>query len=138
MYETWMMVLFMAAGLAVVAALCLILLLRWGAVWGSTAAEQAAAMPGDEFLDGRAKWQLKMTRAISIDAKPETVWPWIAQLGRGAGWFSVERLDNGGKDSARHLVSWVPEPWAMLRRSVTCAIMHRPLRWLGGWPARSG
>ena len=38
------------------------------------------------------------------------VWPWIAQLGRGAGWYSVDRLDNGRKSSARHIVSWIPEP----------------------------
>jgi hypothetical protein len=110
MYETCTMVLFMAAGLAVVAGLSLVLLLRWGTVWGSTADERDTTMPGDEYLADGAKWRLKMTRAISIDADPETVWPWIAQLGRGAGWFSVERLDNGGKQSARHLVSWVPEP----------------------------
>ncbi len=51
-----------------------------------------------------------MTRAISIDAPPEVVWPWIAQMGRGAGWYSHEVADNGGKTSARHIVSWVPPP----------------------------
>lgn len=51
-----------------------------------------------------------MTRAISIDATPDQVWPWIAQLGRGAGWYSVDWLDNGRKTSAWHLVSWIPEP----------------------------
>ena len=51
-----------------------------------------------------------MTRAVSIDAPPETVWKWLAQAGRGAGWYSHERLDNGGRSSARHLVSWIPEP----------------------------
>jgi hypothetical protein len=51
-----------------------------------------------------------MTRAVSISKPPEVVWPWLAQLGRGAGWYSFEYLDNGGKTSARHIVSWVPEP----------------------------
>lgn len=51
-----------------------------------------------------------MTRAISINAPPERVWPWISQLGRGAGWYSVDWLDNGRKISARHIVSWIPEP----------------------------
>jgi hypothetical protein len=31
-------------------------------------------------------------------------------MGRGAGWYSFELLDNGGKVSARHIVSWAPEP----------------------------
>ena len=51
-----------------------------------------------------------MTRAVSIAAPPERVWPWLAQLGRGAGWYSVDWLDNGRKSSAQHPVSWIPEP----------------------------
>ncbi|UCG87889.1 MAG: hypothetical protein JSW71_04920, partial [Gemmatimonadota bacterium] len=34
----------------------------------------------------------------------------ISQLGRGAGWYSVDWLDNGRKVSAWHIVSWIPEP----------------------------
>jgi hypothetical protein len=51
-----------------------------------------------------------MTRAVSIGASPERVWPWISQLGRGAGWYSIDWLDNGRKVSAWHIVSWIPEP----------------------------
>jgi hypothetical protein len=51
-----------------------------------------------------------MTRAVTVAAPVDSVWPWLAQLGRGAGWYSFDRLDNGGKRSADHLVSWVPEP----------------------------
>ena len=85
-------------------------LLRWGTRWGSTPEERARAMPGDEYLRGGPCVRLAMTRAITIKAPPERVWPWIAQLGRGAGWYSVDWLDNGRKTSAWHLVSWVPEP----------------------------
>jgi hypothetical protein len=67
-------------------------------------------MPGDAYLDGGPRSRVSMTRAISIDASPERVWPWIAQLGRGAGWYSIDWLDNGRKTSAWHLLSWVPEP----------------------------
>ena len=58
----------------------------------------------------RASSSRILTRAISINKSPEVVWPWLAQIGRGAGWYSYDRLDNGGKASARHLVSWIPEP----------------------------
>jgi hypothetical protein len=85
-------------------------LLHWGTRWGSTSGERALGMPGDEYLKDDRPAQVVMTRAISINAPPERVWPWIAQLGRGAGWYSVDWLDNGRKVSARHAVSWIPEP----------------------------
>jgi hypothetical protein len=62
-------------------------------------------MPGDDYLEGGPSARVAMTRAISIQAPSERVWPWIAQLGRGAGWYSVEWLDNGRKVSA--LAWWV-------------------------------
>jgi uncharacterized protein YndB with AHSA1/START domain len=41
------------------------------------------------------------THAITIDAPPEQVWPWIAQMGAGrAGWYSWDAIDNGGTPSA--------------------------------------
>jgi len=85
-------------------------LLCWGSNWGSSPAEQARGMPGDGFFVGRSPVRVAMTRGISIDAPPESVWPWIAQLGRGAGWYSIDGLDNGRKVSARHVVSWIPAP----------------------------
>ena len=87
-------------------------LVRWGVQWGSTPAERARVMPGDDYLDGGPPGRVSMTRGISIDAAPDKVWPWIAQLGRGAGWYSVDWLDNGRRVSAQHLVSWIPEPVA--------------------------
>ncbi|NIM47644.1 MAG: hypothetical protein GTO22_00005, partial [Gemmatimonadales bacterium] len=85
-------------------------LVRWGTRWGSTSEERALEMPGDEYLEGDRRARAVMTRAISISARPERVWPWIAQLGRGAGWYSVDWLDNGRRASAWHIVSWIPEP----------------------------
>lgn len=89
------------------------LFIRWGSSWGSTSDERRLSLPGDKYLgDGPAAKVAKvvMTRAITIHASPTLVWPWLAQLGRGAGWYSVDRLDNGGRPSARHIVSWVPAP----------------------------
>lgn len=87
-----------------------VMLLRWGTRWGSTARERSRKMPGDAYLDGGPRARVAMTRAISIKAPVEGVWPWVCQLGRGAGWYSVDWLDNGGKTSAWHIVSWIPEP----------------------------
>jgi len=85
-------------------------MLCWGGRRGSTPGERARKMPGDEYLEGGPPARVAMTRAISISAPPERVWPWIAQLGRGAGWYSIDWLDNGRKISAWHIVSWIPEP----------------------------
>lgn len=85
-------------------------LLRWGTRWGSTAEERAMTLPGDAYLDDGPSNRVAMTRAITVAAPPDGVWPWIAQLGRGAGFYSIDRFDNGNRVSARHLVSWIPEP----------------------------
>jgi hypothetical protein len=45
------------------------------------------------------------THAITIDAPPEHVWPWIAQMGAGrAGWYSWDAIDNGGAPSRTRIV----------------------------------
>ena len=94
-----------------------VLLLAWAIVftrlrmhWGSTPEERDVSMPGDAYLVGGPRARVVMTRAVSLAVKPEVVWPWLAQLGRGAGWYSFDRLDNGGIESARHIVSWIPAP----------------------------
>lgn len=84
--------------------------LRWGMRWGSTEQERRRPMPGDDYFEGSEASRVAMTRAVSTAASPEQVWPWIAQLGRGAGWYSIDWLDNGRKPSAQHLVSWIPDP----------------------------
>jgi hypothetical protein len=41
------------------------------------------------------------TMAVTIDAPPSRVWPWLVQMGCDrAGWYSWDRLDNGGVTSA--------------------------------------
>lgn len=56
--------------------------------------EQRRRMPGDGIV---LQPIFTVTHAITIDAPPERVWPWIAQMGslRG-GWYSYDRIDNGG------------------------------------------
>ena len=51
-------------------------------------------MPGDELLDHPS---FHATRAISILAPPEDVWPWLVQIGYGrAGFYAYDLLDNLG------------------------------------------
>jgi hypothetical protein len=45
------------------------------------------------------------THAITINAPPGQVWPWIAQMGSGrAGWYSWDAIDNGGQPSSMSIV----------------------------------
>jgi hypothetical protein len=46
--------------------------------WGATSAEIERGMPGDEILPDAS---LQTTRAVTIDATPEFVWPWLVQMG---------------------------------------------------------
>ncbi|RPI34597.1 MAG: hypothetical protein EHM70_02325 [Chloroflexota bacterium] len=60
----------------------------WHVRWGATDEEVAQAMPGDLEHIG---W----TRAITINAAPEEVWPWLVQWGQGrGGWYSYDWLEN--------------------------------------------
>jgi hypothetical protein len=68
------------------------------------AAEQRWRLPGDDIIaDARARAQF--THAVTIDAPPRDVWPWLVQMGgQRAGWYSWDRLDNAGKRSADRIV----------------------------------
>jgi hypothetical protein len=99
-----------AAALLAIVLIAIIVFTSRTVSWGATPEECSMRMPGDEYFTGGSPAFVAMTRAVDIDAPPETVWPWLAQLGRGAGYYSVDRLDNGGKMSARHIVSWIPTP----------------------------
>ncbi|MGX7729658.1 SRPBCC family protein [Rhodococcus sp. 2H158] len=74
----------------------------WQLRWGATRTEVAQRGPGDEIVPS-PHWSA--TRAVSIAADPEDVWPWLVQMGAGdrAGWYSYDLADNGGKPSAREI-----------------------------------
>jgi hypothetical protein len=94
-----------AAAMAAVAVLGAPILRRRMLDWGATPEEAARALPGDELLPAP---DLVATRAISIDATPAAVWPWLVQIGVGrAGAYAYDWLDRlFGVDvrSARRIV----------------------------------
>ena len=80
----------------------------WHLAWGATDAEASGPMPGDDLLE---KAQFVATRAISIDARPDQVWPWIVQVGWGrAGFYSYDLLDNLGHPSTYDVLSEFQSP----------------------------
>lgn len=81
---------------------------HWHRRWGATDAEVAVAMPGDELVPGS---RVFCTRAITIDAPPNAVWPWLVQIGFGrAGFYSNDLLDNVARRSADRILAEFQNP----------------------------
>ena len=60
--------------------------------YGASGGEPIETLPGDDLLPAA---DLVATRAVTIGATPDQVWPWIAQLGQGrGGFYSYDRLEN--------------------------------------------
>lgn len=72
--------------------LYLLVIRPWGLRWGATDEDLARSMPGDDMLPDR---NYDTTKAITIDAPAEAVWPWLVQMGKGrGGLYSIDWLDR--------------------------------------------
>jgi len=73
--------------------------------WGATPEEVARELPGDDLL---ANPDIIATRAITIDAPPSAVWPWLVQMGSGRGgvytYDWIENLFGLGMHSAGEIL----------------------------------
>ena len=73
----------------------------WHLHWGASDDEVARTMPGDQLIPDA----VSATRAITIAATPDVIWPWLVQLGFGrAGWYSYDWIDNDFQPSADRIV----------------------------------
>jgi len=91
-----------AAGACLGGAVALAVYVRWVRPrvfsWGATSDEANRPMPGDELCP---RPQLNATRAVTVAAEPEDIWPWLVQWGwNRAGFYSYDLLDNLGRPSA--------------------------------------
>ena len=68
----------------------------------ATKAEHQRQLPGDALIDAPIG---QLTHAITIQRPKHAIWPWLVQMGATprAGWYSYDRLDNGGRPSARRI-----------------------------------
>ena len=83
-------------GLAVLGAISFGVYLRflrpWYLHWGATDKEVEQPMPGDEEVS-QANYQ--STRAITINARAASIWPWLVQMGQGrGGLYSYDWLEK--------------------------------------------
>jgi len=66
--------------------------------WGATDDEVTQPFPGADLIPAGLR---SATMAVTIDAAPSLVWPWLVQMGYDrAGWYSWDHLDNFGQPSA--------------------------------------
>jgi hypothetical protein len=109
----------------------------WHMRWGATDEEIAAPMPGDELLPVA---EFHPTRAITIAARPEEIWPWIVQIGfNRAGFYAYDLLDNLARPSAERIIPELQEPkvgdWIPMSPTVNDVTAFRvkafePNRWM--------
>jgi len=96
----------MAVGAATAA--YLLFIRPWQLRWGATDEELERPMPGDEVVE---RPTFNATRAVTIEARPQEIWPWIVQMGMTrAGWYSYDLLDNLGRPSARRILPQFQNP----------------------------
>ncbi|HVN15470.1 MAG TPA: hypothetical protein VMT73_06995 [Anaerolineales bacterium] len=82
-------------GFACLAVIVVIALMPQMDRWGATNDEIAASYPGDELVPSP---RITYTRAVTVNAAPEEIYPWIVQLGAERGgmysysWFETNIL----------------------------------------------
>ena len=65
---------------------------EWVLNWGARPVEISRALPGDDLLPDA---DIVATRAITIDAPPSAIWPWLVQMGPGrAGAYTYDWIEN--------------------------------------------
>ena len=75
--------------------------------WNTVGDEATRALPGDERVPAPA---ITQTLAVSIKARPEAVWPWLAQIGQErGGLYSYELLENLARCQIHNADRIVPE-----------------------------
>jgi len=81
-----------AAGGMLAATSYLLLIRPWMLTWGATQGEVDRLLPGDELIPAP---NIYATHAVTIQAPPSAVWPWLAQLGQGrGGFYSYDWIEN--------------------------------------------
>jgi len=93
----------------------------WMYTWGANA-QTRADLPGDELVVSGTP---STTRAVTIAAPPEAVWPWLAQIGENhAGFYSYSILERLA--GARiHNANVVNPEWQELRVGDTIWLAKR-------------
>ena len=75
--------------------------------WGATDDEVDRELPGDELVPAPSS---ETTRAVTVEAPSDGVWPWVVQLGQGRGGsYSYSWLENPVSADIHNVDRIVPE-----------------------------
>jgi hypothetical protein len=67
-------------------------LVHLGRSYGSTRVERTRRLPGDELVP---RPDVQTDHAVTIEASPGAVWPWLVQMGWGrGGWYTARWVDE--------------------------------------------
>jgi hypothetical protein len=67
-------------------------LIHLGRTYGSTRAERSSRLPGDGFIEHPT---VQTDHAVTVDAPPANIWPWLVQMGWGrGGWYTARWVDR--------------------------------------------
>ena len=94
----------------------------WIYRWGSDDDEIGAALPDDNWV---AETSARTTRAITIDAPVEMVWPWRVQIGEDRGGFYSYSLLERALGVDVHNADRIHSEWQDLRTGDTVWLAHR-------------
>lgn len=90
--------------------------------WGTRLGESQRRLPGDELIPQPG---MRFTHAINIDAPPEAVWPWLAQMGRErTGYYGLDLATNAGIPSVTFLRKDLPAPEVDMPLDGGCRILE--------------
>lgn len=94
----------------------------WMYTWGARSDEIDACLPGDDLTEGQ---QPRTTRAISIPAPADAVWPWLAQIGEDRGGFYSYSLLERAAGTAIHNAHSIHPQWQRRRVGDTVWLARR-------------
>lgn len=112
----------------------------WMGRWGTTPEERSREMPGDGIISNPTDSAMQ---AVTVDAAPEDIWPWLLQIGyQRGGLYSYDWLDRlfGFLDSPsstqilpqfQHLavgdkILWMKPSRLVPRQELTVAVLEPP------------
>ena len=99
--------------IAVIGIALIALLMPWMDRWGASPEEIHASLPGDDLV---LSPNIGYTRAVSVNASPEQIYPWIVQIGadRG-GWYSYEWFETNVLHCQNTNADRIHEEWQGLQ-----------------------
>jgi hypothetical protein len=99
----------------------------WSRAWGTAPQEWQMTLPGDRVPRTP---QLEIMHGVTINAPPEAVWPWLAQLGQDrAGFYSYDWLERAFGANV-HNVSVIRPEWQI--RTVGERVYATDAGYMGG------